>query len=156
MNYISFRFFKTVYNFFMKKILILIILLLILIFNCAKTQNDFTLKDYFPTGEITYYTNENVDTTAHLLPNVYISKSSNYAIGESIFLKNIEIGNAIKTLGARVLLVETLQEKNLTILYCNLPQLHISVDYKGFDINLQIASCEDYTVIGWPMILGSF
>lgn len=140
----------------MKKILILIVLLLILIFNCAKTQNDFTLKNYFPTGEITYYTHENVGSSAHLLPNVYISKSPNCAIGESMYFNNIEIGNAIKTLGAKVLLVETLKEKGLTILYCNLPQLHVFVNYKGFDVNLQIASCEDYTIIGWPMILGSF
>ena len=140
----------------MKKILILIVLLLILVLNCAKTQKDFTLKDYFPSGHITYYTNSNKDTCTQLLPSVYISDRPKQIIGESIFLKNIELGNAIKILSAKVVYVETLKEKGLTILYCNSPKLKTSVKYKNANINLQIVSCENYTIIGWPMILGSF
>lgn len=140
----------------MKKILILIVLLLILILNCAKTQDDFTLKDYFPTGQLTCYTDDAKQGSSKLLSSVYITNQHKSVVGESIFLKNIEIDNAIKTLSAKVVLVETLKEQGLTLLFCHTNKVPTSVDYKGKKINIQIATCEDYTVIGWPMIIGSF
>ena len=80
----------------MKKIFILIVILFILILNCAKAQKNFTLKEYFPTGQMTSYTDKKDISNLSILPNVYIANNNNSIIGESVFLKNIEVGTAIK------------------------------------------------------------
>lgn len=138
----------------MKKILVFIILLLIIVLNCGNAKKDFSLKEYFPDGELTLYSNICHENDEQILHNVYITQNRHSIIGESIFLNNIEIGQAIKQLDAKVLLTE--QVDDITIIFCFSSKINSSVEYKGFTINLQIADSPNRTIIGWPMILGGF
>lgn len=137
----------------MKKIFILIILLSILLLNAYNKSPDFSFYNYFNVGTITRYTNENSKNS--ILPNVNINGYGSL-LGESIYFDNINIETALLTLKAKVEFVEYIAEKDLTILYCTTPLIHKEVFIKDKNINLQIASSENYTIIGWPMILGGF
>lgn len=138
----------------MKKILIFIVLLVIVILNFAYVKKDFSLRDYFPEGQITIFSNIQDCDNQEIIKDVYITQNRNSVIGESVFLKNFEIGQILKILSAKVLSVEYLDD--LTILFCKTDKISKLVKHNGQKINLQIASCEDYTVVGWPMILGGF
>lgn len=137
----------------MKKFFVLLILLCILLLNSYSNQSNFSLSTYFKTGSITRYTHEN--TKNSILPNITIN-GNNKLIGESIYFNNLNIDNALHTLLAKVEFTEYLIEKDLTIIYCSSPLVPRSVEIKNEIINLQIATCPEYTIIGWPMILGSF
>lgn len=117
----------------MKKIFVLLILLTIILLNSYSKQTEFSLSNYFDIGTITSFKN-----------------------GESIYFTNFEVNDALKKLNAEIKFTEYIKNKDLTILYCKSPIIPKSVDVKNFNINLQIAITDDYTVIGWPMILGSF
>lgn len=138
----------------MKKILIFIIMLIIVIFNCAYIKKDFSLRDYFPEGQITIYSNIADCDNQQIVQDVYITHNRNSVIGESVFLKNFETDQILKILGAKVMSVEYVDE--LTILFCRTDKISKLVEHSDQKINLQIASCEEYTVVGWPMILGAF
>lgn len=125
----------------MKKIFILLILLCIVLLNCYNNQSEFTLSNYFQTGKITKYIDE---------------ERCNTLIGESIYLDTIEIDSALNNLNATIKFAEYIADKDLTILYCNSPLINKTIVVKAETINLQIALTDEYTVIGWPMILGSF
>lgn len=141
----------------MKKFIVFIILLFVLITNYLYSQNKFSLKNYFPNGQITTYSHTALNDSTALINNIYISHNRNDdIIGESVFLINYEVGYILQELDANVLTVEHLSERGLTILFCYTPKIHKTVQHKNLNINLQIASCEDYVVVGWPMILGSF
>ena len=137
----------------MKKIFVLLILLMILLLNCYSNQTEFTFSNYFNTGVITKYTKNNC--SASILPNVSIN-SNGKIIGESIYFDQLEIGNALSTLNAQVMFTEYIYSRDLTIIYCSSPLIEKSVVVKDYIVNLQIATTDNYTVIGWPMILGSF
>lgn len=138
----------------MKKILIFIILLIIVIFNCAYIKKDFSLSDYFPEGQITIYSNIKDCDSQEIVQDVYITQNRNSVIGESVFLRNFETGQILDILDAKVVSVEYLD--NLTILFCKTDKINKQVKHNNQKINLQIATCEEYTVVGWPMILGGF
>lgn len=137
----------------MKKIFVLLILLCILLLNSYSNQNEFSFSSYFKTGTITRYTDENTELS--ILPNVTINGNSNL-VGESIFFESLDLNNALHTLLANIKFVEYITENDLTILYCSSPLIPKSIQVKNENINLQIATCEKYTVIGWPLILGGF
>ena len=137
----------------MKKIFILLILLAIILLNGYSKQSDFTLSNYFKTGIITKYTDTKCNNS--LLPNVTINGSGNL-LGESIYFENLELNNALTILQAKVEFFEYISDKDLTILYCSSPLVPKDVEVKDILINLQIATTDEYTVIGWPLILGSF
>lgn len=122
----------------MKKIVVLLILLSILMLNAYSKQTDFSFSKYFSSGTITCYA---TDTNIK---------------GESIYFENLEIDNALKTLKANVVFKEYIKEKRLTILYCLSPLINKTIVTKNKEINLQIAVSNNYVVLGWPMILGSF
>lgn len=126
----------------MKKIFILIVILVIVMFSMLHDEKQFSLRDYFKTGEFTEYSSS--------------IEAKNKKIGESIYFDNLEVGQAIETLNAEIKFVEYLEDEGLTVIYCYSDKIKDSVYAKNEKINLQIASCDNYTVIGWPMILGSF
>lgn len=117
----------------MKKIFILIVVLLIILFNSFYNKNTFSLRDYFSTGKLTQYTK-----------------------GESLYFNNLEVGKAIEILNAEIKFVEYIEDRALTIIYCYTDKIKTSVYSNDKKINLQIAYCDNYSVIGWPMIFGSF
>ena len=131
---------------------LLVLLLLILLANSFMQKEDFSLSSYF-NGELTVYA-QTRNSESQILPNVSISYSKYCSVGESMYFKNLEVGNALKVLKAKVKFVENLSK--LTILYCTSPLIEKTVLVKDQFINLQICIADDYAVIGWPMILGAF
>lgn len=128
-----------VYNQGMKKLFILIMLLFILLLNAYSQQSEFTFTNYFEIGSITQYKQQNKTL-----------------IGESAFFNNVEIDNILSKLNAKIQFIEYIKESDITILFCTSPLIYKSIKVKNKIINLQIAIAEEYTVVGWPMILGSF
>ena len=140
----------------MKKILIVVVLFMILITNLNQNQ-DFSLLDYF-NGEYYSYTTAPVGDNFVNLGNCYMNFSStraNNIIGESMVIKNFEVSNAIKVLNAQVKKTEYLQDGTVVI-YAFTNKINRDVNIDGEKVNLQIACYEDYSVLGWPLILGSF
>ena len=145
----------------MKKIFIILILCLLFICSIFVSPKEFSLKNYFNTGILHIYTKRPINETSMPLVNLYISSSSKGAtkddiIGESLYFDNLEIDSDLTTLKAKVKFTEYLDEQNLTVIYAysNLIKTHKIVN--NIKINLQISTCNEYSVIGWPLIYGSF
>ena len=140
----------------MKKFFVVIAVFLVLI--CTKeVKNDFTLLDYF-SGEYTTYSQtaqgENcVNLGFCYMQNEIIEKEN--LIGESLKISNFEPIDALKQLNAKVVKTEYLDNGTIVIYaYSSLIKDKVEVDNKN--VNLQIAQYENYSIIGWPLILGSF
>ena len=140
----------------MKKFIILFIIFLII---CCSTyiKHDFTLTSYFNTGTISYYTST-PNNNSTKLADTYLNtqKPSSNIIGESMYFTNIEVITAIKTLKAKLKFTEYLTEQNLTLIYCYTSLIPTYKYVKSHKINLQISVNDNYTIIGWPLIYGSF
>lgn len=145
-----------VHNLNMKKFIVIVIISLII---CCSTyiKQDFTLSSYFTTGKISYYTSI-PNTNSTKLADTYINtqKPQSNIIGESMYFTNIEVITAIKILKARVEFAEYLDEQDLTLIYCYTNLIPTYKNVKSHKINLQISVSEEYTIIGWPLIYGSF
>ncbi len=76
-------------------------------------------------------------------------------VGESIKIENFEPIAGLKTLKAKVVATENL-DNGATVIYAYTNLIKDSVKIANNDVNLQIAHYDEYTVIGWPLILGSF
>lgn len=141
----------------MKKFIVLPILLLIIICNIYNKQ-EFSLSTYFNQGKLSYYTNTATNTLSVKLADSYMSltKPNAKIIGESMYFNNLEVISAIKTLKASVKFTEYLSEQNLTLIYCYTSLIPTYKYVKSNKINLQISTCEEYSIIGWPLIYGSF
>lgn len=144
----------------MKKICI--ILILTLLFGCSffVKPKQFNLRSYFNSGILHIYTKYPINNTSLPISNLYMSNctsgSKNQIIGESLYFENLEVGNALSTLKAKIKFIEYLKNQKLTIIYAYtnlIPKYEIVNNIK---INLQISTCEQYSVIGWPLIYGSF
>lgn len=145
----------------MKKIIVILILCMLFACSIFIKPKDFTLRDYFDSGILHIYTRHPINSTSIQLANTYMSTSKKGAsnkdiIGESLYFNNLEIESAIKTLKAKVKFTEYLKEQKLTIIYAytSLIDCHKIVD--NVKVNLQISTCDEYSVIGWPLIYGSF
>lgn len=143
----------------MKKMLIVFVLMFVLI-NVYETRSNFTLKDYF-TGDYCYYTKEDVSANSQNLGFAYLNvgtqlnKSSKVLVGESVSVKNLEIESALKSLKAKVVKTEYLDDGTIVIYaYTKLINKQVQVDNKF--VNIQIAEKDGNSVVGWPLILGSF
>lgn len=138
----------------MKKMLAIIAVFAVLI-GCYSYKDKFTLQDYF---EGTYYcyskqANNNLSVD---LGFCYLNyEESAKPIGESMIIENYEPISAIETLNAKILNTEHL-ESGATVIYAYSNKIDTSVDLNGKKVNLQLACYDDYCVIGWPLILGSF
>ena len=72
-----------------------------------------------------------------------------------MIIKNFEAGAAIKTLQAKIVKTEYLPT-GATVIYAYSNLIPKSIKQDSRDANLQIACYDDYVVIGWPVIIGSF
>ena len=134
----------------MKKLIIAIIIMFIILANVDNQK--FTLRDYFD-GEYTAYTKEFQQDSVDL-GFCYMVKDSESVIGESVKMDNLEVGSAIRDLEMKVAYTEYLN--GTTLIYGYTKKISDSVNVDGEKINIQIAYNDEYTVIGWPLILGSF
>lgn len=140
----------------MKKILIVIALFLILI-GSRNVENEFSLLDYF-SGEYTAYTEKAIGEACVDLGFCYMQNSSvneSELIGESLKIENFEPSSALDVLNAKVVKTEYL-DNGTVIIYAYSNHITNSVEVENQKVNLQIAHNDEYSVIGWPLILGSF
>ena len=145
----------------MKKIIVLIILCLLFACSIFVKPKEFTLQNYFDSGILHIYTKRPINETSMQLVNIYMSSSTKGAtdediIGESLYFDNLEISSAINTLKAKVKLTEYIDEQNLTIIYAYSNLIPSYETINNVKVNLQISTCNEYSVIGWPVIYGSF
>ena len=138
----------------MKKLAIVFIVFLIIL-NGVQTKK-FTLLDYF-SGDYTAYTSLNKSSNATNLGFCYMYTTPNVdnIIGESIIVENLEVESAINSLKARVVKTEYLDD-GTTVIYAYSSLIDEKVEVSEGYVNLQLAIKNDRTVIGWPLILGSF
>lgn len=135
--------------------MIVIFIFIILMFgNQEKSQ--FSLLNYF-SGEYTVYTSNSSGPNSVDLGFCYMNSSpvSENVIGESVVLKNYEVGDVIKKLNAKVVKTESLEDGTIVI-YAITNLIQEKVQVSGENVNLQIATKDEITVIGWPLILGSY
>lgn len=139
----------------MKKLMIVIFVFIILIVG-NQEDKDFSLLDYF-SGEYTAYATSGAGTESVDLGFCYMNSkpAQDNLVGESMVVKNFELSQAIDTLNARVVKTEYLDNGTIVIYaFTNLINKKVKVD--GKNVNLQFATNDEYTVVGWPLILGSF
>jgi len=138
----------------MKKFVVVIVVFLIML-SGVETKSDFSLLDYF-SGEYTAYTSKGLDDSVDLgfcYMNVHPVDSE--VVGESMVILNFEIGSALDKLNANVVKTEYLLD-GTTIIYAHTNLIKEKVEIEGKKVNLQIATKEDRSVIGWPLIIGSY
>ena len=145
----------------MKKIFIILILCLLFACSVFVKPKNFTLQDYFDAGILHIYTLRPINETSIPLANTYMSTSKKGLqpgdiIGESIYFNNLEVGDAIKKLKAKIKFTEYIDEQNLTIIYAYTNLISKNEIVNNIKINLQISVCDEYSIIGWPLIYGSF
>lgn len=140
----------------MKKILVVLVLFLIMI-SGANQQQQFTLLDYFD-GSYTVYTKNSVNENSINLGFCYMN---NFQVetqdieGESIKVENFEPSQAIRVLNAKVVETEYL-DNGMVVIYAYTPLIQKRVKLGHKNVNLQIAHSDDFTIVGWPLILGGF
>ncbi len=139
----------------MKKIAVIVIVFLIIL-SGIKTEKKFSLLNYF-SGEYTVYTSTQNEDNSINLGFCYMNTTpvQKNVIGESMVIKNLEISSALKTLSARVIKTEFLDDGTIVI-YAFSNLIDESKNVFGQKVNLQIATKNDHSVIGWPLIFGSF
>ena len=145
----------------MKKIIALLILCLLFACSIFINHNHFTLTDYFDSGVLHIYTKRPINQTSIPLMSIYMSANAEGCnqeeiIGESLYFENLEVGSAITTLKAKVKFTEYIKEQNLTLIYAYTNLIDKYELVNDIKINLQISTCDEYSVIGWPLIYGSF
>lgn len=77
-------------------------------------------------------------------------------VGESLCFNDLEIGSAINTLKAKIKFTEYIENQNLTIIYAYSSLISTYKKINNVKVNLQISTCTEYSIIGWPVIYGSF
>jgi len=145
----------------MKKIIVILVLCLLFACNIFIKPKEFSLKNYFDSGMLHIYTNRPINETSIAITNLYMSTSNKGIVkgdivGESLYFTNLEVGSAIEKLKAKVKFTEYLEEQNLTLIYAYTNLISKYEMVNNVKINLQISTCDEYSVIGWPLIYGSF
>ena len=122
---------------------------------CYSMPKQFSLQTYF-SGEYNSYTYQPIDKTSTNLGFCYInSQTSTKAIGESIKLNNYEPNAVLQTLKAKVVKCETLPN-GANVIYAYTNKIKEEIDLNGNKVNLQLACYDNYCIVGWPLILGSY
>lgn len=139
----------------MKKLAVVVFLFIVLL-GCVNTNKQFSLLDYF-SGEYTVYTSQSGGENCVDLGFCYMNSKpvSENVIGESMVIKNLEVGSALSALNARVVKTEYLED-GTTVIYAHTNKISEQVQVDGKNVNLQIANKGERFVIGWPLILGSY
>jgi len=121
----------------------------------GKSEKEFSLSNYY-TGEYICYTSTPTSEESINLGAYYLNRNKTKNVkGESVKIENFEPASAIEELNAKVVKTECL-ENGATIIYCYTNKIPTSINLFNQKVNLQIAHYADYSVIGWPLILGSF
>ena len=140
----------------MKQFIIFSALVMVLFYSNSY-YNNFSLEHYF-NGDMSYYYENSTSGNNINLGFCFLSHeqdNSNKLIGESVCINNLEIGSALSTLKAKVVKTEYLSDKT-TVIYAYSPLIKKSLNIENNNVNLQIAYKNDSSIIGWPLILGSF
>lgn len=145
----------------MKKIIVILILCLTFACSIFIKPKDFSLQNYFDTGLLHIYTNRPINETSIAITNLYMSTSKKGLtkgdiVGESLYFTNLEINSALTKLKAKVKFSEYIEEQSLTLIYAYSSLISKYEIINNVKINLQISTCNEYSVIGWPLIYGSF
>ena len=145
----------------MKKIIVILILGIIFACGIFANHQPFTLSNYFNSGTLHIYTKAPINETSVPLTSIYMSEPTPHIqnsdiIGESMYFENLEVGSAINTLKATVKFTEYIKQQNLTIIYAYTKLINQYKIINNTRVNLQISTCDEYSVIGWPLIYGSF
>lgn len=132
-----------------------IVAVFVIVLSGGRGGNTFSLTDYFNGNYYCYTESPLAEHSINLGPfyETENCKEQN-VLGESMVIKNFEPISALKTLDAN--LVSTEVVGTVVVMYAYTPLIS---DYKivsGNKVNLQIATYENYSVVGWPLILGSF
>ena len=140
----------------MKKLLITSILVLIIISSACTITDKFSLLDYF-SGQYFVYTKSSADSGIDLgFCHMSTSPAAQQEIiGESIKVTNFEPVSALKQLNAKLIKTEVLSD-GMVVLYGYTKLIGDKVNIDNHDVNIQIACKDEYCIIGWPLILGSF
>ena len=138
----------------MKKFFVVVILFMILISGVSLKSN-FSLLNYF-SGEYTVYTSTKGKESVNL-GFCYMSTNvlTENVIGESVKIENFEPISGLKTLKAKIVKTEYL-ENGTTVIYAYTNLINDSVKIENKKVNIQVAHKDEYSIIGWPLILGSF
>ena len=139
----------------MKKIIAVIIMFLVVL-NSSRNESDFSLLRYF-SGEYVAYTSVDGGEECINLGFCYVNTTrvEDCVIGESITIEDCEVSTALSKLNARVIKTEYL-DNGTTVIYAFSNLINEKVNVFGRNVNIQIAIKDDITIIGWPLILGSF
>ena len=138
----------------MKKIFAIVIIFAVLI-GAYSGKDQFSLQNYF-SGEYCSYSDAPASKDSIFLGTCYLNSGvkSDSLVGESV-KTNVQPSTAIKKLSAKVIKTELIDD-GATIIYAYSALIPKSVRVNDSQVNLQIACYDDYTIIGWPLILGSF
>lgn len=138
--------------------MLVVVFLFFLLVNHFNSQKIFSLQNYVQ-GEYTAYTNKKVAEKSIYLGTCYMVSGKvnekDSIVGESVKSYNLEVGKFLKDLDATVV-ANNYIESGVVVISAFSPKIKNKVKENGRWINLQIASYEDYTIVGWPVILGSF
>ena len=141
----------------MKKMLVILVLFVVLVSQNTNTES-FSLLNYF-SGEYYAYSHspisENYVDLGSCVMNYGKVENNKKLIGESMIVADFEPVACLKDLEAKVVKTEIIETgAEVIYAYTNLIKDYVSVS--GKKVNIQIAHYETYSVIGWPLILGSF
>ena len=139
----------------MKKLAVVMFMFIVLL-NGVVDNEQFSLLDYF-SGDYTVYTSQSNEEDCVDLGFCYMNSKpvTNSVIGESLVIENLEVGDALNKLKARVVKTEYLED-GTTVIYAISSLIKTNVDVDGKKVNLQIANKDNRFVVGWPLILGSY
>lgn len=139
----------------MKKLAVVVFMFIVLLSGVDDVEQ-FSLLNYF-SGEYTVYTSQANGEDCIDLGFCYMNSQpvTNSVVGESLIIENLEVGDALNKLKARVVKAEYLED-GTTVIYAISSLINTKVDVDGKKVNLQIANRENRFVIGWPLILGSY
>ena len=140
----------------MKKLMIAIFMFVVCS-NGFEKNNSFSLLDYF-AGEYSAYSEvkiENKSKTDLGFCFMYNEPVDQGLVGESVKIEDFEVASAIKTLNAKVVKTECL-DNGTVVIYAYTNKINKTVEINNKKVNLQIAHNDEYAIIGWPLILGSF
>ncbi len=131
-------------------------IMFLIVLSAVQTKSNFTLLDYFSGDYKVYTSNINGEDCVNLgFCYMGSTPGEDCVIGECITIDNLEVASALSTLKARVVKTEYLED-GTTIIYAHTGLIQEVVEVSGARVNLQIATRENRSVIGWPLILGSY
>lgn len=126
----------------------------VLLVSGAINKKEFSLLSYY-SGEYYCYSNISQENSVNLGTCYMSVNPTKNKVGESLKINNFSPAQAIEEFNAKVVKTEYLSS-GATVIYAYSNLIPEEVEIDGKQVNMQIAYYETYSVIGWPLILGSF